>query len=136
MPEWTFPIRRLGVLVKALVREAGREGALPSQPFTAYLDSGASDTMLDHGLVSSLRLTAAREVVLSVLGREDASFHETHAVEVALALPDGTTSPWVRVEALAGPVFPTGAVAALGRDFLAGFVFIYDGPARRATLRW
>lgn len=135
MPESSFPVRRLGALVKALVRAADQNGAAPLGPFSAYLDIGASDTMLDHALAGRLDLHPAREVVLNVLGREDASFHHTFAVEIALLFPDGQ-SPWVRVEAVAGAVYATGALAALGRDFLSHFVLTYDGPARRATLRW
>jgi hypothetical protein len=136
MPECTYPLRQRGALVKALVRGAGSKRPVHVGPFSAYLDTGASNTMLDDSLTRSLNIEPAREVVLSVLGRTDASFHDAYAVEVALVLADGETSPWVRVEAMAGAVYPTGAVAALGRDFLAHFVLTYDGPARRASLRW
>jgi hypothetical protein len=132
MPELFVPIRTRGALVKVLVR---RPGGVPSQPLTAYLDTGASDTMLDEGIVASLGLEADRCIALNVLGRDDPSFHATHAVEMAL-VTDGVPPVWVQLAVLGGPVFPTGAVVALGRDFLSRVVMTYDGPARQVRLRW
>jgi hypothetical protein len=136
MPELPLTIRRRGVLVKALVRPRSQGPVLAtSGPLLAYLDSGASDTMLDLGVVRSLGLQPLRSVALNVLGRAEASFHETYAVEIALVAP-GEPPVWWPFDALGGAVFPTGAVAALGRDLLRHCVFEYNGPAGRAKLRW
>jgi hypothetical protein len=136
MPEYTVPIRRLGVLVKVLVRgDGGRSAGAAVGPRTAYLDTGAMGTMLDAGLIRSLGLRPEGSAALNVLGRADISFHGTYRVQVALALPDGPAG-WLPLDVVGGPVFRTGAVVALGRDFLSRFELVYDGPGRKATLRW
>jgi hypothetical protein len=136
MPELTVPIRRLGVLVKVLLRGGGeRPGGAAVGPRSAYLDTGAMGTMLDPGAIRSLGLRPLGSAALSVLGRADVSFHGTYRVQVALALPEGPAF-WVPLDVVGGPVFRTGAVVALGRDFLSRFEFTYNGPGRQATLRW
>ena len=132
MTELILPIRRRGALVKMLVRTAGKQ---PLGPFQAYLDTGASDSMLDFGVISSMSLQPVRIAALNVLGRAEVSFHETYDVEVALVVSDQSPR-WVPLTALGGSVYPTGGVAALGRDFLNHVVFTYDGPNSRAVVRW
>jgi hypothetical protein len=56
-------------------------------------------------------------------------------VEVALELAEEPLH-WVPLTVLRGAVYPTGAAAALGRDFLRHVVFTYDGPRRQVILRW
>jgi hypothetical protein len=144
MPELIVPIRRRGVLVKILLRPGSAHlsesppavrPALHVGPLSAYLDTGASDTMVDAGILHSLELPAQQSVALNVLGRAEVSFHESYDVEVALVAA-GASPRWVPLTVLAGPVYATGAVAALGRDFLAHVVLICDGPKKRATVRW
>ncbi len=144
MPELTLPIRRRGALVKALVRPSAAllPGPQPAHgasshagPLSAYLDTGASDTMLDLAVVRALGLRPAHSAALNVLGRDDVCFHELYEVEVALVLA-GEPPRWVPLVAVGGAVYQTGAVAALGRDFLRHVVFTYDGPRKQATLRW
>ena len=134
MPEISVPIRRRGALVKLVVRPPADPSAGVG-PFAAFVDTGASDTMLELGFLRDLRVEPVRATALSVLGRDDASFHDLFEVEVALAVPE-MPPRWVPLTVLGGPVFRTGAVAALGRDFLGHVVFTYDGPGRRAVLRW
>jgi hypothetical protein len=138
MPELILPLRRRGALVKILVRgatQASHRGIPRVGPLLAYLDTGASDTMLDVGVIEPMRLEPIRSAALNVLGREDVSFHETYEIEVALILPDEPPC-WIPLTVLAGAVYPTGAVAALGRDFLYHVEFTYDGPKKRAIVRW
>jgi hypothetical protein len=139
MPELNLPIRAVhGVAVKVLVRSrrAHPPGGLPPVvgPFAAYLDTGASVTVLDPGVIAALRLEPVREAGLHVLGRDDVSFHDLYEVEAALA---GCQPPrWVPLIALGGTVNPKGTAAALGRDFLAHLTLVYDGPAGRFVIRW
>lgn len=140
MPELTLPIRRRGVLLKVLVRpapslEVQAAYLAPAGPLSAYLDTGASDTMFDLGLVQSMGLQPLQCAALNILGNTAVSFHETYAVEVALVLPIDAPR-WVPLTILAGAVYPTGAVAALGRDFLKHVMFTYDGPREQARLWW
>ena len=91
--------------------------------------------MLDLGMIQSMGLPSVQSVALNILGCAEVSFHQTYDVEVALVLPDESPR-WVPLTILGGVVYPTGAVAALGRDFLRHVVFTYDGPREQATLRW
>ena len=105
-------------------------------PFPAYLDTGASVTVLDRGVVQVLGAEPVAEAGLHVLGRDTVSHHSVYAVEVALADAEPSERVWFALEALDGPVNPKGTAAALGRDFLAHLVLTYDGPAGRVRLRW
>ena len=132
MPELSLPIRQRGAVVKVWVRVAGSANRFG--PFPAYLDTGASVTVLDPGVVAVLGAEPVAAAGLHVLGRDTVSHHGVYAVEVALA---GSDEPeWVPLDALDGPVNPKGTAAALGRDFLAHLVLTYDGPANRIRLRW
>ena len=137
MPELAIPIRSRGALVKVLVRPAAARHPAPreSKPLLAYLDTGASDTMLDLDAVRHLDLCPEQSASLHVLGREDVSFHPILQVEVALVHPQVPVR-WLQLAVLGGAVFPTGAVAALGRDFLRHFVLSYDGHTQQAKLSW
>jgi hypothetical protein len=144
MPELTLPIRQRGVLVKVLLRrgplqprdsQAIHHAARPVKSLTAYLDTGASNTVLDMDIIRSMNLRPERTVALYVLGREDVSFHETYDVEIALVQP-GEPECWRSLVVVGGSVYPTGAVVALGRDFLQHLVITYDGPGKQALLQW
>lgn len=133
MPEIVIPVRQRGLLAKIRVRSTDR----PNQavgPFTAYLDTGASHSMFDPSILRHVAVQPTRSAALNVLGREDVSFHDTFDVEVALHGAESMC--WYPLSILEGPVYRTGAVAALGRDFLSRVTLVYDGPARRAILRW
>jgi hypothetical protein len=144
VPEISIPVRRGGALVKLLVRpqaEESRHGTTdelpmePAGPLLAYLDTGASDTVLDLHVVRRMGLQPGRSAAIHVLGRSEISFHNTYSVEVALVHPD-VPRVWLPLTVLGGAVFQTGTVVALGRDFLSLVVLTYDGPNRRASLRW
>jgi hypothetical protein len=144
VPEISVPIRRSGALVKLLIRPQAKESPRsttdelpmePTGPLLAYLDTGASDTVLDQHVIQRMRLQPGRSVALHVLGRDEVSFHSTYSVEVALVHPD-VPRIWFPLTVLGGAVYQTGAVVALGRDFLSLVVFAYDGPNHRASLRW
>ncbi len=144
VPEISVPIRRGGALVKLLVRPLIEESQRattdelprePTGPLLAYLDTGASDTVLDLDVIRRMGLQPGRSVALHVLGRDEISFHSTYSVEIALVHPD-ISQLWVPLTVLGGEVYQTGAVVALGRDFLAQVVLTYDGPNRRFRLRW
>jgi len=132
MPELSFPIRQRGAVVKVLIRVPGLPGVFG--PFPAYLDTGASVTVLDSGVVSTLGIEPVAAAGLHVLGRDTVSHHGVYSVEVALA--DAEDPFWFALDVLDGPVNPKGTAAALGRDFLASLIFTYDGPAGRILLRW
>jgi hypothetical protein len=133
MPELSLPVRaHRGAAVKVLVRSRG-DTACVAGPFAAYLDTGASVTVLDPGVIVALGLEPVAAAGLHVLGRDDVSHHALYEVEVALAA-DG--SPWVPLIALEGPVNPKGTAAALGRDFLAHLTLVYDGPAGCFRICW
>jgi hypothetical protein len=132
MAELSLPIRQRGAVVKILVRVPGSVEVFG--PFPAYLDTGASVTVLDYGVVSVLGAEPVAAAGLHVLGRDTVSHHGVYAVEVALA--DTEERIWLALEALEGTVNPKGTAAALGRDFLAHLVLTYDGPANRILLRW
>jgi hypothetical protein len=132
MPELSAPIRQRGAVVKVLLRVPDSLEALG--PFPAYLDTGASVTVLDPGAVSALGAEPVAAAGLHVLGRDTVSHHAVYRVELALA--DADDPVWVPLDVLDGPVNPKGTAAALGRDFLAHFVLTYDGPAKRVRLRW
>jgi hypothetical protein len=132
MPELVVPIRQRGAVVKVLLRAPGSVHVFG--PFPAYLDTGASVTVLDPGATGALGLEPVAAAGLHVLGRDTVSHHSVYSLEVALA---GVAEPfWLPLEVLDGPVNPKGTAAALGRDFLAHFVLTYDGPAGRISLRW
>ena len=132
MPELAAPIRQRGAVVKVLLRVPGAPQSFG--PFPAYLDTGASVTVLDPGAVGVLGVEPVAAAGLHVLGRDTVSHHGVYSVEVALA---GAGEPvWMPLDVLDGPVNPKGTAAALGRDFLAHFVLTYDGPAGRVRLRW
>jgi hypothetical protein len=132
MPEISLPIRQRGAVGKILVRVPGAAEAFG--PFPAYLDTGASVTVLDPGVIGVLNAEPVAAAGLHVLGRDTVSHHGVYAVEVSLA--DAKERVWLPLDALDGPVNPKGTAAALGRDFLAHHVLTYDGPANRILLRW
>jgi hypothetical protein len=134
MPELSLPVRaHRGAAVKVLVRSRA-DRACVAGPFAAYLDTGASVTVLDPGVIEALGLEPVAAAGLHVLGRDEVSHHGVYEVEVALVSDEPTA--WVSVAALEGPVNPKGTAAALGRDFLARFTLVYDGPAGRFSVRW
>ena len=134
MRELSLPVRARGAVVKVLVRVVG--ATFECGPFQAYLDTGASVTVLDHGVIRALGAEPIGEAGLHVLGRAEVSHHGVYRVEVALAELPAEERRWVLLEVLDGTVNPKGTAAALGRDFLAHFVLTYDGPLRQALLRW
>ena len=119
-------------MVKLLVRAPGSPEA--AGPFPAYLDTGASVTVLDPGVIGTLGVEPVGAAGLHVLGRDTVSHHGVYAVEVALA--DAGDPDWLPLEVLDGTINPKGTAAALGRDFLSHLVLTYDGPANRVRLRW
>ena len=144
MPELNLPIRHRGIMVKVLARPrpshlrqmlSANHHARPVGPLSAYLDTGASDTMFDLAMIQSMGLEPVQSAALNILGRTEVSFHKSYEVEVALFLNNASPS-WVPLTILGGAVYPTGAVAALGRDFLKHVVFTYDGPRKRVKLWW
>jgi hypothetical protein len=136
MFELTLPIRQRGALIKILVRVPSSDFREPPSirgPYSAYLDTGASDSVIDPGVIAVANMEPIQIVSLNVLGRDGESYHETFAVELAVVAPQ--THPfWVPLNALAGPIHPRGTVAALGRDFLKYFHLNYDGPEDKFTL--
>lgn len=132
MPTISLPIRPRGVLLKILVRA---EPTAAAGPVAAYLDTGASDSVFDQDFLATLGLKPIQRAALHVLGRDGVSFHDAYELAVAIHAP-GAAFQWRLLTVLGGPVFQTGAVAALGRDFLAGVAFSYDGPRRRVQLHW
>ena len=119
-------------MVKFLVRAPGSPNALG--PFPAYLDTGASVTVLDPGVVDLLGVEPVSAAGLHVLGRDTVIHHGVYSVEVALAEADEPL--WLPLEVLDGTINPKGTAAALGRDFLSHLILTYDGPANRIRLRW
>ena len=135
MPEISLHVRtQRGAAVKMFIRSQVNPSTIFG-PFAAYLDTGASVTVLDPGVIASVGLEPVAEAGLHVLGREEISHHSVYEVEIGLAGEEGERV-WVPVVALAGPVNPKGTVAALSRDLLAHFIFCYNGPNQRFTLRW
>jgi hypothetical protein len=134
MAELSVPVRQRGAVVRVLVRMPG--AAQEFGPFPAYLDTGASVTVLDPVVIHALGAEPVAAAGLHVLGRDTVSHHGVYAVEVALADAAPDERVWFALDALDGPVNPKGTAAALGRDFLARFVLTYDGPAGRVRLRW
>jgi hypothetical protein len=132
MPELSLPIRQRGAVVKVFIRAPGATQEFG--PFPAYLDTGASVTVLDPGAIGALGIEPVAAAGLHVLGRDTVSHHGVYSVEVALA--DADEWHWIPLEVLDGPVNPKGTAAALGRDFLARVAFTYDGPAGQFRLRW
>ena len=144
MSELGVPIRCRGLLLKIIVRPgrsqeqhglAAKPSCVATRPLSAYLDTGASGTMLDLGIVETMGLEPVESTAVHVLGREEVSYHEVYHVDVAIVVTEEPPR-WIPLFVLGGAVFSTGAVAALGRDFLRHVVFTYDGPAGQATLRW
>jgi hypothetical protein len=119
-------------MVKFLVRAP--ESPQVFGPFPAYLDTGASVTVLDSGVIGVLGTEPVAAAGLHVLGRDTVSHHGVYRVEVSLA--DAEELCWLALDMLDGPVNPKGTAAAIGRDFLAHVAFDYDGPIGRFRLRW
>lgn len=134
MAELSLPVRQRGAVVRVLVRAAG--SACEFGPFPAYLDTGASVTVLDPGVIGALGIEPLAEAGLHVLGRDTVSHHGVYAVAVALADVPSNEREWFELDVLEGPINPKGTAAALGRDLLAHLVLTYDGPAGRVVLRW
>ena len=132
MPELTFPIRQRGAVVKLLARSPGSHDVVG--PLPAYLDTGASVTVLDPGVIGVLGAEPVTAAGLHVLGRDTVSHHGVYLVEVALA--EVGEPVWVPLEVLDGTVNPRGTAAALGRDFLSHLVLTYDGPRGRVRVQW
>ena len=134
MPELRLPIRARGVLLKVLLRNPSNF-EVHLLPLSAFLDTGASDTMVDLGVLEVLGITPYQQVGLNILGRSDTGYYNTFKIEVAMVV--NLTAPrWHPLTVLGGPCFQTGAAIALGRDFLRNHILTYDGPAARAVLSW
>ena len=134
MSEMKLPIRARGVLLKILLRNP-KGGRIHEQLLPAFLDTGASDSMIDLGVIDALDVQPFHQVGLNILGRTDTGFYNTFQVEIALAGQDAETR-WLPLTVLGGPCFQTGAAAALGRDFLRHHCFTYDGPSGKAAISW
>lgn len=134
MPELRVPIRSRGAMVKILVRKP-RSQYVHDVALPAFIDTGASDTMLDIDVIRVLGAESCHQVGLNILGRTDTGFYDTFNIEVALVTPN-LTPRWINLTVLGGPCYQTGAAAALGRDFLRNHVLSYDGIAGKAMLSW
>lgn len=85
MPEMMLPIRQRGALIKIFVRARSlNSDNLPIMrgPYFAYLDTGASDTVLDCGIIAATKLKPIQIVCLNVLGRDAESYHEVFELEI------------------------------------------------------
>lgn len=134
MAELSLPVRQRGAVVRVLVRAPG--SGCEFGPFPAYLDTGASVTVLDPGVIQALGAEPLAEAGLHVLGRDTVSHHGVYAVEIALADVPPAERVWFALDALEGPINPKGTAGALGRDFISHHVLTYDGPSGRVSLRW
>jgi hypothetical protein len=142
MPSLVFPIAHNGVLVPIVVRpselqtkrlrDAGM--SVPESVQTiGFIDTGACPTLLDSGLVQKMK--AANGFSLGILGTGGQTTVKGYEVEIAVVDLDHEMR-WFPLVAGARPISGSGALAALGRDFLAHFRLVYDGPAGQATLSW
>jgi hypothetical protein len=107
LPEFKLSIRPRGIMVKIMVRNPATRHVHPA-PVSAFLDTGASDTMIDVGIVNALKVEASQCVGLNILGRADTGFYEIYPVEIALVAPDAALR-WISLDVLGGPCFQTGA---------------------------
>jgi hypothetical protein len=134
MPELKIPIRSRGAILKILVRDPSSH-CIHDVPLTAFVDTGASDTMLDIDVIRALGAAPCHQVGLNILGRADTGYYDTFQIDVALIVPS-LAPRWITLTVLGGPCYQTGAAAALGRDFLRHHFLTYDGIAGKATLSW
>jgi len=129
----TIPIDQFGAVVACMVRPVGDKG----QAFEAsgYLDTGASDTSIDPPFLDNFGYVPVDSSSFHAPGAEKRPA-KVYDVEIALVLPDGRCGDWKRLRILGVSVMKSGCNVALGRDFLASFRLLYDGPNGVAELRW
>lgn len=142
MPELTLAVAPNGVVISILVRPSEEQAqklraaglAVPEAiQTTGFVDTGASHTMLDLGLVQKMK--AANGFSLGAVGTSQQRSCKGYSVEIAVVDPDHDLR-WIATIAGGLPVAGSGTQAALGRDFLANFRLNYNGPASQVTLSW
>lgn len=94
----------------------------------ALVDTGATIGAIEAAVVDRLQLRAIREIIVHTTG--GAHHASTYSVGVRISGVDAGTIELTGVRGLVGH----GLIALLGRDFLEGRTFFYDGRVGTFTL--
>jgi hypothetical protein len=141
---WAGPILEVAVTLPwEQEEEFGRCGVSSPPPAVGigFIDTGATYTGIDQAVIKELRLqpTGVDKGFATATGRR--TVKPTYAVRVIFpgtSFPDfpvATASPHGLGRLPFLPMEITGRVVViLGRDFLANYVFTYDGPDGKFTL--
>lgn len=96
----------------------------------ALIDTGASITAVDNDVVASLGIQPIGQMKLATTTQSTEAW-----LYAARLICCGTTIPVCEtLEIIGCSLSPQGFIALLGRNFLRGVVFVYDGPAGFFTL--
>jgi predicted aspartyl protease len=96
------------------------------------IDTGASQTCVDLDVIRSLGLEPVDEIALSTPSQVDVP---TSLFAVSISFPQTTIQLYASSIEVAGVILaPQGIIALLGRDFLRGTLFIYNGPGGFFTI--
>ena len=116
----------------ALVQHLTKQGKPVPPPVSGYclIDTGASSTSVDAGAVASLGLAP-----INLVQVHTPSGATPHLVYPAQFEFPGTQLPRANFNAvIACPLKSQGIIALFGRDVLAHYVLIYNGPMGTFTL--
>jgi hypothetical protein len=143
MAQISLPITPSGVIIEAYVFYTGARiqamsaaSQVPQSPVRARLivDTGATRTFLDPGIIQALHLTPTG-VAAAHTASSGANPVPVLEYAVSLFLPlTGQTKIVDPLPILESHLRPSGVDGLLGCDVLNDGILLYDGPNRRCTL--
>lgn len=143
MPHFTLQVGSAGPTVKALVGVSeARAAALGDRgrvipdlvPFVALIDTGASCTCLDPGVLAPLQLmpTGTASITTPSTGTKP---HETYQYDVSIYIPSsGGHLSFKTIPVIESQLKSQGIDGLLGRDILDRCLFSYNGSMKLFTL--
>lgn len=147
MPQIVLPISLHGPIIEAIVgvsqhRAAAlrKAGQLIPEPVEAQalVDTGASITCIDDGVVEALSLKPLGPCALFTGSTRDDG-HQSYTYDISLRISHPDKSFVVPIMPVAGIQSPTRGRAfsvVIGRNVLNHCAFLYNGVARQILLAW